>query len=338
MSRWVRFLAALCAFALVALSANSAVAVSTDESLTVSGKQDARVVEVTARFRLINPTADPVKNLRLVVPPTVLTETGSQRVLSVRYSMEPAETRQTPAGVEAVYVLDEVAPGEAVTIEQVYTVALASGARVAVAEEISEEYLAPGASAESDHPLIRAKAAEVTAGVTDVDAQAEAIVRFVSRHIRYNLKAASRNKGGVAGLLSGEGVCSEYAGLFVAMARAFGIPARLVYGWARGSGLQGELKASQRHIWAEYYHPERGWVPVDPTFAAILPKDQVMRFDAEDHLAQDWSQTNISAGYSGRGFLAVKQAYTLAEASVQHQTSRPSVSSAMAESDSAAAR
>jgi len=61
---------------------------------------------------------------------------------------------------------------------------------------------------------------------------------------------------------SGRGDARDYGLLFVAMARSIGIPARPVAGLI----VYGD-KLTRRHVWAEFYVPQLGWVPVDPALA-----------------------------------------------------------------------
>lgn len=54
----------------------------------------------------------------------------------------------------------------------------------------------------------------------------------------------------------------DYGLLFTAMARSIGIPARPVAGFI----VHGD-KLTHKHIWAEFYVPQFGWVPADPALA-----------------------------------------------------------------------
>ena len=59
------------------------------------------------------------------------------------------------------------------------------------------------------------------------------------------------------------GVCQDYAHIFLAVARAIGIPARYVSGHlVRGDGL---ITQPAAHAWAEALIPDLGWVAFDPT-------------------------------------------------------------------------
>lgn len=294
-----RFLLSLVTALAVAVMALPAAALAEGRAVT-------RTVTVSVLIRVENRSQELSRNLMVVVPPMVQSEAGTQRVLAAEMVTAPASTRETPVGLEATYRYAQVEPGATFTIEQRYTVELSDTPVVMLEEEaVAGQLTSPAAGIESDDVAIRAQAESVTDGLTDPDAKAEAIMRYVVNHLSYDLKSPSRNQGALSALTSGSGVCTEYAGLFVAMARASGVPARMVYGWA-GANLNGELNGTNRHAWAEYYSPERGWVPVDPTFAEALPADKIMYFDGINHIAQDYRQTNPSSSYSGRGILSIK--------------------------------
>lgn len=65
------------------------------------------------------------------------------------------------------------------------------------------------------------------------------------------------------------GFCEHYAGSFVVLMRAAGIPARVVAGYQGGelNLIDGTLEVRQydAHAWAEIWVAGRGWVEVDPT-------------------------------------------------------------------------
>ncbi|HVS48098.1 MAG TPA: transglutaminase family protein [Candidatus Dormibacteraeota bacterium] len=65
------------------------------------------------------------------------------------------------------------------------------------------------------------------------------------------------------------GVCQDFAHLFIAVARAMGVPARYVSGYIhapteRAPGSGGNV-ASASHAWAEAWVPGRGWIGYDAT-------------------------------------------------------------------------
>lgn len=64
-------------------------------------------------------------------------------------------------------------------------------------------------------------------------------------------------------LARGEGSCTEYAYLFIALCRAASIPARWVGGTALRDSRGPAYVDSVFHRWAEVWLPSRGWFPVD---------------------------------------------------------------------------
>ncbi|MEO7206661.1 MAG: DUF3488 and transglutaminase-like domain-containing protein [Steroidobacteraceae bacterium] len=71
------------------------------------------------------------------------------------------------------------------------------------------------------------------------------------------------------------GFCGHYASAFATLARAAGIPARVVTGYQGGTlnpyGDYWIMRQSDAHAWTEVWIDGRGWVRIDPT-AAIAPE------------------------------------------------------------------
>ncbi len=95
------------------------------------------------------------------------------------------------------------------------------------------------------------------------------------------------------------GFCGHYASAFAALARAAGIPARVVTGYHGGTlnpyGDYWILRQSDAHAWTEVWIEGRGWVRMDPT-AAIAP-GRVERglTDAEGAEASSANSRQLSA-------------------------------------------
>ena len=60
-----------------------------------------------------------------------------------------------------------------------------------------------------------------------------------------------------------QGVCQDFAHLFIACARSLGIPARYVSGYIHSG--RGHVGSGESHAWAEAWVPGVGWVGYDPT-------------------------------------------------------------------------
>ena len=67
------------------------------------------------------------------------------------------------------------------------------------------------------------------------------------------------------------GYCEHYASAFAFMMNALGVSSRVVGGYLGGElnplGNYITVRNAFAHAWAEIYHPEKGWLRVDPTLA-----------------------------------------------------------------------
>ena len=129
------------------------------------------------------------------------------------------------------------------------------------ADATATQYLSPEPLIESDDPEIRAEAGRAVGGITDRRAQAERLTRFVNGLLEKKPTVSIPSAREV--LRTRVGDCNEHTALFVAMARAVGIPARISVGLVFVHG------AFYYHAWPEVYIDEGGnrglWLPVDPT-------------------------------------------------------------------------
>jgi len=114
--------------------------------------------------------------------------------------------------------------------------------------------------------------------IPDPGRRVEAVLRtFRSENYVYTLNPPLLGRDAVDGFLYGSraGFCEHYAGAFVFLMRAAGIPARVVTGYQGGelNPLDGYLtvRQSDAHAWAEVWLARRGWVRIDPT-AAVAPE------------------------------------------------------------------
>jgi transglutaminase-like putative cysteine protease len=108
-------------------------------------------------------------------------------------------------------------------------------------------------------------------------ASAQAVLRmFRTQQFSYTLEPALLGRNAVDDFLFGSkaGFCEHYAGAFVVLMRAMGVPARVVTGYQGGelNPVDGYLtvRQSDAHAWAEIWVEGQGWLRVDPT-AAVAP-------------------------------------------------------------------
>jgi transglutaminase-like putative cysteine protease len=139
-----------------------------------------------------------------------------------------------------------------------------------------EEYLAPESGIQSEHGDIRAQAELLADSTDDVIEFVHALFAYVDEKIVYRTVGGPTDA--VTAYLLGEASCNGKNRLFVALARARGVPAR----FAKGLILeQGAVKTTS-HSWSELFLDGQ-WVPFCPTghYFARLP-EQYFEFPKKD--------------------------------------------------------
>jgi Transglutaminase-like superfamily len=114
-------------------------------------------------------------------------------------------------------------------------------------------------------------ATQVTAGNSPKET-ASLIQSYLQKSYRYSLSTTnSRNLDPLENFLFGEksGHCEYFATAGALMARARGIPSRVMYGWAGGTWYEYAdwfvFRADEAHVWVEVWLGNHGWVVMDPT-------------------------------------------------------------------------
>ncbi|MDI3269800.1 MAG: transglutaminase family protein [Bacillota bacterium] len=140
--------------------------------------------------------------------------------------------------------------------------------------EEKDRYLQAQPMIEVENSQIQSLAKRLVRSTDSPSVKADKILRFVRQKLRYSLSSPAANKGAVAALEAQSGICTEYTSLFVALMRASDVPSRIVNGQilldSKRQPAKGAWKTAERHQWAEFFDPEKGWVPVDPTFASSV--------------------------------------------------------------------
>lgn len=127
---------------------------------------------------------------------------------------------------------------------------------------------------------VKKLADQITLGKTTVLAKAKAIYDWACENTYRNSATKGCGKGDVCKLLQDPGgKCADISSLYVALARAAGVPAREILGLRQGKE-SGQVITTWQHCWAEFYLPGHGWVPVDP--ADVRKKMLVENLDLKD--------------------------------------------------------
>jgi len=111
---------------------------------------------------------------------------------------------------------------------------------------------------------VRQLADEITAGKKTILAKAQAIYDWTVENTFRDPETRGCGVGDVNKLLKRPGgKCADISSVFVAIARAAGVPAREIFG-IRSGKEQSQDVTKWQHCWAEFFLPGTGWVPVDP--------------------------------------------------------------------------
>jgi hypothetical protein len=123
------------------------------------------------------------------------------------------------------------------------------------------EFLKATADVESDAPAIRALAKEIVGNEHDSFKASTRITRWVFENVRSAYGVSLDHATDVLRQKAGD--CTEHALLATALARASGIPARLIHGLVYSQGSDGKPGLFW-HEWVEVWTGQ--WVAIDPTF------------------------------------------------------------------------
>ena len=128
-----------------------------------------------------------------------------------------------------------------------------------------------------------------------VSENAKLAYNYVTKNLKYNFDIVKNDfipRSGAAKALSTEGRwgCMEFTDSFIALTRAMGIPSREINGYAfatdnKATPISINLKGGDLlHSWAEFFDPNFGWIPVDPTWGATSGVDYFTKLDT-NHFA-----------------------------------------------------
>jgi len=141
---------------------------------------------------------------------------------------------------------------------------------------------------------IKAEAAKLADPKLSAAEISRRIYAFVTGKLSYDYKKLEGGElirlGALAALAQADkAVCMEYTDLFVAIARAAGIPTREVNGYAytvddTNRPLSLRVEGDVLHAWPQVYLPGPGWTMIDPTWGSTSGSNYFSAFDLS-HLA-----------------------------------------------------
>ena len=145
------------------------------------------------------------------------------------------------------------------------------------ASDRTRVYLEPNAYLQSNDPELRALAASVLGTENDAWRAALRLRRWVADNMTFDLGIAFAPS--VEIFKTRRGTCMGYATILAALARAAGIPSRVVMGYAYTLGMFGG------HAWTEVFIGD-GWVPIDAAMPSAGAADAARFHLAESSLAE----------------------------------------------------
>ncbi len=254
-----------------------------------------RVYEMTTEVTL-PPAAAPA---RVWLPVTAQQVGDYQRTLATAWNAPGARTRAATTGgydVRMVAVEWPSAPaGEPLKATLTNKVAIrdrdvdlgaAPSARAPRESAATlREYLRPTQLMPTDG-IVRDTALKITAGLDDDMTRARAIYQWVVDNTCREASVRGCGTGDVVAMLKTGGImngkCADINGLFVALSRAAGIPARDAYGVRvdtsalgfKALGKAGDISKAQ-HCRSEFYAAGYGWIPADPADVRKVALEEV---------------------------------------------------------------
>jgi transglutaminase-like putative cysteine protease len=144
--------------------------------------------------------------------------------------------------------------GDTLIVRRESASALEARYRLPARDAALRPFLTPEPLIQSDHPRLQAQARLIVGAERDPAQAARLLLAWVHRHLAH--RAAGGIPSALQALTAAQGDCNEATALYVALARAVGLPARAAAGLL---ALGGRF---YYHAWPEVYLSD--WVAVDP--------------------------------------------------------------------------
>lgn len=184
-------------------------------------------------------------------PTDVLTDKWGQKVAHFQFNDIPA-TQFTTVSVATSANLYKV---------RYFVFPSKVGSLKDIPKKITDKYLVNDTKFSYDNPVIQKAVRAAVGDETSPYWIARKIFNYVIDHMEYELAGGWNVAPAV--LDRGNGSCSEYTFVYIAMCRAAGLPAR----YAGSVVIRGDDASTDDvfHRWVEVYLPNYGWIPVDPS-------------------------------------------------------------------------
>jgi transglutaminase-like putative cysteine protease len=236
---------------------------------------ESRTVRLTQTVTLSEIPAD-AKSVRLWVP--IPSDGAWQRVTDRQVESAPGNwklVRQADGRGDFVYVELDSPKSDAASVVVSCTlerqgVQFPADELIAVSS-LQDELFADSLDAQAPlmavDPQVQAMADTICGSERDPARQAALLMRAVAAQADHYSKDLTKPKCGRGSaedcLDHGGGCCTDLHALFIALARARGVPARIEFGYRMLDSKAGQTVDPGYRCWVEYFVPGTGWVPTD---------------------------------------------------------------------------
>ena len=236
-----------------------------------------RTFEVTTRVEILNPSGTSM----VWLPAAQLQPAPYQKTLANTFQAEGGTAELVPYdgfGIVTAKYPEGAKPALSLTCRvstRNYSVDLSKPERPKKADAAELEKWLQGTKVVPVDGVVKNTADSITLGVSGDLAKARAIYDWIVDNTFRNPKTRGCGLGDIRYMLESKdlgGKCADLNALYVALARASGLPARDVYGIRlakselgyKSLGPSTENVTKAQHCRAEVYLTGYGWVPVDP--------------------------------------------------------------------------
>jgi transglutaminase-like putative cysteine protease len=253
----------------------------TDESIKTKGISalfgDKQYYQLSLTYHLKNETVSPIET-QIALPP----DTSYQQIIITDISPPPLHVKPDNDGNWiATYGLE---PKTAIDVTYKASVIVYANAKLKLPSSLSSPLPQHTTSQEYwpiSHPTIKEIATDLLTP--------QSIYDYTVANLTYNYERTNSDTSDRLGALKAlsdpqNALCLEFADTFITLARAKGIPTRLLTGYAYTENATVQPKSFVQdvlHAWPEYYLESLGtWVPIDPTWGHTTGGlDYFNRFD-----------------------------------------------------------
>jgi transglutaminase-like putative cysteine protease len=216
----------------------------------------------STRYRYTGPIAETVMEVRLRPM-----DGNGQRCLD--FSLELSHGVKARSYMDGygnnVHYFNLVRPHSALNVISRSTVETGLGPDTDPGEELVLDFLrfrSPVKDVDGVRDLAQQHAIGNPSSPESVESALEELTLTISRNFAYDRTVTNVYSAVDDVLKLRAGVCQDFAHLFLAVARAMGVPARYVSGYIH---TPGDRTAAASHAWAEAWIAGRGWVGFDAT-------------------------------------------------------------------------